>query len=103
MTQLTKTGQKSLDTFYDGAMLKDVTQIRQALTDDFMFKNLVRNHDNSNAFAKPLLGFDGTVSDSRMISDGNHLVHLFTIDIGVKTPMCDAIEFKRDRLCSMVT
>ena len=103
MSGLPKNRQMSLDAFYHGATVKDVTKIRSTLTDDFTFTSPIGNHDNPDSFARSLLDFDGTVSDSKMISDGDHLVLLFTLDMGVKIPMCDVIEFRGDKLCSMTT
>ncbi|GLR69773.1 nuclear transport factor 2 family protein [Agaribacter marinus] len=103
MTALTQERQTTLDTFYRGAAMKNVAQIRSALTDDFTFTSPIGNHDNPDAFAESLLNFDGSVSDSRMIAEGNNLVHLFTLDIGRKIPMCDVIEFSGDKISSMMT
>ncbi len=99
---LTPDRQKTLDTFYQGATVKDVTQIRSVLTDDFTFKSPIGDHDNPDAFAQSLLEFDGTVTESKMIAEGDNLVHLYVLDIGVKIPMCDVIAFRGDKLASMV-
>lgn len=49
-----------------------------------------------------LLEFDGSVTDSRMIAEGDSLVHLYVLDIGARIPMCDVIRFRGDKLASMV-
>jgi len=92
-----------LDTFYEGASQRDVVRVRSALTDDFTFESPIGNHDNPDSFARSLLEFDGDVSGSRMIADGDSVVHLFVLDIGVKIPMCDVIEFRENRISKMVT
>ncbi|MBL4826383.1 MAG: nuclear transport factor 2 family protein [Spongiibacteraceae bacterium] len=100
--QLSARRKKTLEIFYQGATVKDASQIRSALTNDFTFKGPIGNHDNPDAFAQSLLAFDGTVTESKMIAEGDNLVHLYTLDIGVKIPMCDVIEFRGDKLASMV-
>ena len=99
---LTAQRQKTLDAFYHGATIKDAAQIRSALTDDFTFDGPIGAHDNPDTFVQSLLEFDGTVTESRLIAEGNNLVHLYVLDIGVKIPMCDVIEFRGDKLASMV-
>ena len=101
-TTLTTERQKTLDSFYQGASLRDVAQIRSALTDDFTFTSPIGNHENPDTFVQSLLEFDGKVTESRMITDGDNLVHLYVLDIGVKIPMCDVIEFRGDKFASMV-
>ncbi|WP_337660385.1 nuclear transport factor 2 family protein [Anderseniella sp. Alg231-50] len=99
---LTAPRKKTLEAFYQGATVKDAAQIRSALTDDFTFDGPIGAHDNPDAFVQSLLEFDGAVTGSRMIAEGDNLVHLYTLDIGVKIPMCDVIEFRGDKLASMV-
>lgn len=99
---LTSKRQKALDTFYQGAAIKDAAQIRSALTNDFTFTSPIGNHDNPDDFAESLLAFDGTVTESKMIAEDDNLVHLYVLDIGVKIPMCDVIEFRDDKIASMV-
>jgi len=99
---LTPERQRALDAFYQGATVKDPVQIRSALTDDFTFNGPIGSHDNPDTFVQSLLAFDGKVTDSRMIAEDNSLVHLYVLDIGVKIPMCDVIEFRGDKLASMV-
>ena len=82
--------------------MKDVKQIRSALTDDFTFTGPIGDHDNPDAFAQSLLAFDGAVTESRIIAEGDNVVHLYVLDVGAKIPMCDVIEFRGDKLASMV-
>jgi hypothetical protein len=67
-----------------------------------LFSGPIGAHDNPDTFVQSLLEFDGTVTDSRMIAEGDNLVHLYVLDIGVKIPMCDVIEFRGGKLASMV-
>lgn len=103
MTGLTSKRQKNLDAFYQGAGSKNIVKIRSALTDDFTFTSPIGSHDNPEEFAQSLLKFEGTVTKSKMISEGNNVVHLFVLDIGAKIPICDVIEFRGDKISSMVT
>ncbi len=98
---LTLERQETLDRFYQGATIKDADQIRSALTDDFTFTSSMGSQDTPDAFVQSLLEFDGTVTDSKMIAEGDNLVHLYVLDIGTKIPMCDVIEFRGDKLASM--
>jgi hypothetical protein len=101
-TALSPERQKTLETFYQGATIKDAKQIRSALTDDFTFDGPIGSHDNPDAFMQSLLGFDGSVTESKMIAEGDCLVHTYVLDIGIKIPMCDVIQFNGDKLASMV-
>ncbi|MEM9636504.1 MAG: nuclear transport factor 2 family protein [Pseudomonadota bacterium] len=94
--------QKTLTAFYDGATQKDARRIRSALTDDFTFDGPIGAHDNPDSFVQSLLAFDGQVTRSRMIAEGDSLVHTYVLDIGVKIPMCDVIAFRGDKLASIV-
>lgn len=94
--------QKTVDAFYHGATLKNAEQIRATLADDFTFKGPMMVFDTPDAFVESLLGFDGTVTESKMIAEADNLVHLYVLDIGVKIPMCDVIEFRGDKFASMV-
>ncbi len=102
MTGLTTERQKTLDSFYHGATVKDPAIIRSALTDDFTFTSPIGNHDEPESFVLSLLAFDGKVTESKMIAEADCLVHLYVLDIGAKIPMCDVIEFRGDKLSSMV-
>lgn len=93
---------KTLETFYQGATIKDAEQIRSALTDDFTFDGPIGTHDNPETFVQSLLNFDGSVTQSKMIAEGDSLVHTYVLDVGAKIPMCDVIEFRGDKLASMV-
>ncbi|MEM7636654.1 MAG: nuclear transport factor 2 family protein [Pseudomonadota bacterium] len=99
---LTAQRQKTLDAFYKGATIRDAKQIRSTLTDDFTFDGPIGAHDNPDTFVQSLLAFDGKVTDSRMIAEGDSLVHLYVLDIGTRIPMCDVIEFRGDKLASMM-
>ncbi|MEP3277670.1 MAG: nuclear transport factor 2 family protein [Stappiaceae bacterium] len=101
-TALSPERKKTLDTFYRGATVKDAALIRSALTDDFTFKSPIGDQETPDAFARSLLEFDGKVTDSRMIAEGDELVHLYILDIGTKIPMCDVIKFRGNKLASMV-
>lgn len=98
---LTADRRKKFDDFYNGATIKDTQQIRSSLTDDFTFRGPMMEFDNPDGFVESLLGFDGRVTNSRLIVDGDHVVHLYVLDMGVKIPMCDVIEFRGNRFCSM--
>ena len=101
-TAMSPARQNTVDAFYHGATVKDAKQIRSTLADDFTFKGPIMQFDTPDAFVESLLGFDGKVSESKMIADGDHLVHLYVLDMGVKIPMCDVIVFKGDKFGSMV-
>ncbi|WP_299507685.1 nuclear transport factor 2 family protein [uncultured Roseobacter sp.] len=94
--------QETLKAFYHGATVKDAAQIRAALTDDFTFDGPIGSHDNPETFVQSLLAFDGSVTASKMIAEGDSLVHTYILDIGIKIPMCDVIEFRGNKLASMV-
>lgn len=94
--------QQTLNTFYHGATVKDASEIRSALHDDFTFTGPIGSHDNPDSFVQSLLGFDGAVTESKMIAEGDNLVHTYVLDIGAKIPMCDVITFTGNKLASMV-
>ena len=93
--------QKTFDDFYTGATVKNARQIRAALTDDFTFRGPMMEFDNPDGFVEAVLAFDGRVTDSRLIVDGDYVVHLYVLDIGTGIPMCDVIEFRGHRFRSM--
>ena len=101
MTGLTPERQKTFDDFYNGATVKDVTKIRSALTDDFTFAGPMMQFDNPDDFVQSLLRFDGKVTRSRMIVEGDYMVHTYVLDIGVQIPMCDVVQFRGERMASM--
>jgi len=101
-TGLSTARQHTVDAFYQGATVKDAKQIRSSLADGFTFKGPMMQFETPDAFVESLLGFDGNVTESKMIADGDHLVHLYVLDMGVKIPMCDVIEFEGDKFGSMV-
>ena len=100
-TTLPAERQKAFDDFYTGATIHDVQQMRAALTDDFTFRGPMMAFDNPDAFVESLLGVDGKVTNSRLIIDGEHVAHLYVLDIGRKIPMCDVLEFRENHICSM--
>lgn len=101
-TALSPERRKTLEAFYRGATLKDAKQIRSALTDDFTFDGPIGAHDNPESFVQSLLNFDGSVTQSKMIAEGDSLVHTYVLDTGARIPMCDVIEFRGDKLVSIV-
>lgn len=100
-TTLAKKRQKTFDNFYNGATIKDAKQIRSALTDDFTFRGPMMTFDNPDAFVESLLTFDGKVTQSRLIVDGDYTVHTYVLDIGSQIPMCDIVQFRGEHICSM--
>ena len=101
-TALSSARQKTIETFYHGATIKSREKIRSALTDDFTFTGPMMTFETPDAFVDSLLGFDGSVTDSKMIAEGDTLVHQYVLDMGAKIPMCDVIEFRGDKFSSMV-
>ncbi len=93
--------QKTFDDFYAGATIKNAQQVRSALTDDFSFHEPMMAFDNPDGFVESLLGFAGKVTNSQLIVDGNHVAHLYVLDMGVMIPMCDVLEFRGNHICSM--
>jgi hypothetical protein len=102
ITKLSVARQKTFDDFYNGATVKDAAQICSALTDDFTMKGPMMTFTNPDAFVESLLGFDCKVTESKLIVDGDDLVHLHVLDIGKQIPMCDVITFRGDKFASMV-
>lgn len=101
MSGLTPERQKTFEAFYQGATDKNVEQMKSALTDDFTFTGPMMQFDNPDDFVKSLLNFDGKVTQSRMIVDGDHMVHTYVLDIGVQIPMCDVVTFNGAQMASM--
>ena len=97
--------QKAFDDFYNGAMEKDARRIRSVLTDDFMFRGPMMSFDNPDEFVESLLDFDADVTGSRLIVDGEHVAHLFVLDVAApmraKIPMCDVLQFRGNRISTI--
>lgn len=102
MGKLNAARQKTFDDFYTGATIKDAAQIRSALTDDFTMAGPMMAFDNPDAFVASLLDIDGKVTQSKLVVDGDDLVHLYVLDVGTEIPMCDVIRFNGDKFASMV-
>ena len=93
----------ALDQFYAGATAQDASMIRPLLTDDFTFKAPMMSFDNPDDYVAHLVGFCGHVKDSRYISEGDAVVHIFrlvarTPDGDTEMEMCDVFTFKGDKI-----
>lgn len=97
--------QKAFDDFYAGAMNKNAQQIRSVLTDDFTFRGPMMSFDSPDAFVASLLAVDADVTESRLIVEGEHVAHLFVLDVAApiraKVPMCDVLRFEGNRICAI--
>ena len=88
----------TLDRFYAGATAQDASMIRPLLMDAFAFRSPLMNFDDPDAYVAHLVGFCGSVSDSRYIAEGNQVVHIFTLnatlpDGEAQMKMCDIFTF----------
>ncbi|MCV0427009.1 MAG: nuclear transport factor 2 family protein [Roseibium sp.] len=100
---MTPEQQVALDRFYAGATAQDASMIRPLLTDDFAFKSPLMNFDNPDEYVAHLVGFCGTVSDSRYIAEDNRVVHVFTLNATLpggeaQLKMCDIFTFKGGKI-----
>ena len=94
--------QNAFDNLYQGAMNKDRSRVRSALTDDFIFAGPIMSFDNPDAFVESMTAIDAVVTESRIIADDQDIAHLFILDVSApfqaRVPMCDVIRFRGDRI-----
>lgn len=100
---MTPSQKKTLDQFYAGATAQDASMIRPLLTDNFTFKAPMMNFDDPDVYVAHLVGFCGHVKDSRHVSEGNSVVHIFTLvaempDGQKEMEMCDIFTFEGEKI-----
>lgn len=93
----------TLNSFYDAATAQDAEKLRSLLTDDFRFESTMMSFDNPEDYVAHLAGFCGSVSNARMITEGNRVVHLSTLHASfpsgtVDIPLCDVFTFDEGRI-----
>lgn len=95
---MTPVQKAALDQFYAGATAQDGSMIRPLLSDNFTFKAPMMTFDDPDAYVAHLVGFCGHVKNSRYISEGDSVVHIFTLvaempDGQKYLEMCDIFTF----------
>ncbi|MCH7621483.1 MAG: nuclear transport factor 2 family protein [Chloroflexi bacterium] len=94
---------KTLELFYTAATDHDATTLRSLLTDTFTFKSPIGVFDNPDDYVAHCMGFNGSISDSRSIAEGNQVVHMSILhakfpDGDAHIPLCDVFTFDGDRI-----
>lgn len=94
---------KTLERFYAAVADQDATVLSSLLTDDFTFKGPIGDFDNPDDYVNHLVGFDGSISDSRYVAEGNRVVHMSILhakfpDGDAAIPLCDIFTFDGHRI-----
>ena len=100
---MTPEQKKTLDRFYGAATDQDGEVLRSLLTDGFTFKSPLVSFDNPDDYVAHLVGFCGSISESRFIAEGDRVAHTFMLntrfpDGEATIPMCDIFTFDGDRI-----
>ncbi len=99
---MTPTQKTVIDTFYAAATDQDAVALRSTLTDVFSFTGPIGDFADPDSYVGHVVSFQGAVSGSRFVTEGDTVVHMCIFEMAGPTPaqipMCDIFTFRGDRI-----